>query len=251
MPSVRSICEDTLTELGVLGEGESMTATQGARALLRLQNQIDAWAANRLTLALQTRTVFTLTSGSSSVTLGPTGATVTMPRPVWIDSAAYIIPASSPAVENPGGLAILSRDEFAAISIKALSSALPQVCFYQTSTDTVLGTLTFWPVVSQNVSIVIYTPTAVGVPASLDSILTGPPGYQEAFMYQLAVRLVNPFGLDIANFPLLGGLAREAFDTIKRVNVQPGTLGMDPALTVQHGGGYNILSDNSAGPSGR
>ena len=40
-----------------------------------------------------------------------------------------------------------------------------------------------------------------GVPATLDSILLGPPGYQDAFMYQLALRLCTPF----AKTPPVGG----------------------------------------------
>lgn len=241
MPTVRAICVDALTELGVLGEGEDMTATQGARALLRAQNMIDGWQAKRLLNPVQLRTVFVLTSGTSTVTLGPTGGTVTMPRPVWIDAVNYLIPASSPAVESP--IAIMGRDQYNALSIKALTSALPTQCFYQTSLDTVLGSLFFWPQVTQNVSIALYTPQPIGVPTTLASILTGPPGWQEAFMYQLAIRLVNPFGLDVANFPLLPGLAKSALDTIQMVTVMPGSLGVDAAL-VPIGGGYNVLTDS-------
>lgn len=247
MPTIRAIGDDALREIGVLAEDETMTASQGAIALLRIQHQIDAWAADRLTLAIQTRTSFTLTSGTSTVTLGPAGGTVTMPRPVWIDSAAYVIPSSSPATEVP--IAII-RDPatYAAISMKAMTSSLPTSCFYQTSLDTVLGALFFWPQVTQNVTIVIYTPTAIGVPTTLDSILTGPPGYQEAFMYQLALRLVTPFGVNVAEqCPLLPKMATDALATIKRVNVKPGTLGVDPALVPMSGGGYNIYSDNSSG----
>lgn len=245
MPTVRAICTDALTEIGVLADGEGMSPSQGARCLLRCQHMIDAWQAQRLALAIQLRTTFTLTSGSSSVTLGPSGADVTMARPVWIDSAAYVVPSSSPAVESP--IAVI-RDPlaYAQISIKSLSSALPTDCFYQTSLDTALGTLTFWPVVSQNVTIAIYTPQGIGVPATLDSVLTGPPGYQEAFLYQLAVRLLTPFGVPASSVPLLvgeNGFAETAWRTIARVNLKPGTLTLDPALVPYPTAAYNVLTD--------
>ncbi len=247
MASVRSIITDALTEIGVLEDGETMSASQGALGLLRTQNMIDSWAADRLTLSLQLRTTFTLLSGTSTVTLGPVGADVTMGRPVWINSCNYIIPGTNPAVESPIG--IMDEDAYANISIKALSSALPMQCFYQTNLTDALGSLFFWPQVSQDVDIALYTPQAVSVPATLDSILIGPPGYQDAFMYQLALRLCTPMGVAVP--PLLPQMAGRAFETMKRPNVSPGQLGIDPALIPNMGAGYNVLTDNQSAPSNR
>ncbi len=246
MPTVRSICADALMEIGVLAPGESMSAENGAVALKRVQHMLGAWQADRLTLAVQTRTTFTLTSGTSTVTLGPSGATVTMTRPVWIDGCAYVIPGSSPAVEVP--IAIMDRDQYAATTIKALTSSLPTQCFYQTALTGVLGSLYFWPQVTQNVTIALYAPQGIGVPTTLDDVLGGPDGYQEAFMYNLAVRLLTPFGQNPQEFPLLvgpDGFAAKAMQAIRRANTMPGLLGVDPALSHGCGGGYNYLTDNS------
>lgn len=237
-------------EIGVLAPGESMTAENGAVALKRVQHMIDAWLADRLTLAVQTRTTFTLTSGTSTVTLGPSGATVTMQRPVWIDLCNYVIPGTTSAVEC--NLAPMGRDQYALNSIKALPSSLPMQFFYQTSLTTALGSLYFWPQVTQNVTIALYTPQGIGVPTTLDDILLGPEGYQEAFMYNLAVRLLTPFGQSPQEFPLLvgpDGFAAKAMKVIHRANTMPGLLGVDPALSPVCGAGYNILSDNSNAPS--
>ncbi len=252
MPSVRSIITDAMTEIGVLEAGESLSGEQGALGLLRTQNMIDSWAADRLTLSLQLRTTFTLLSGTSTVTLGPSGADVTMGRPVWINSCNYIIPGTSPAVESPIG--IMDEDAYANISIKALSSALPMQCFYQTNLTDALGSLFFWPQVSQNVQIALYTPQAVSVPATLNTILIGPPGYQEAFMYQLAERLMTPMGVKAEDVPLLvgpDGHAARATRNMKRPNVDPGQMGIDPALVPNMGAGYNVLTDNQSAPSNR
>lgn len=248
MPTVRAIAADALQEIGVLGEDDTMTPSQGAIALLRIHNQIDAWQADRLTLAIQTRTVFTLISGTSTVTLGPAGGTVTMQRPVWLNAVTYIIPATSPAIEVP--IDLLSEDAYNMLAIKGLQSAYPTQCFYQTSYTSVLGSLFFWPTVTQNVQIALYTPTAVDAPVTLNDILTGPPGYQEAFMYQLALRLMSPFAKKAEDYPLLvgpDGMAAKALATIKRVNVNPGQLSIDNALFPMPGAGYNVLSDNFSG----
>lgn len=228
-----------MQELGVLAEDEAMSASQGAFCLLRFQHQVDAWQAQRIALILQTRTVFTLTSGSSTVTLGPSGATVTMQRPVWVNTVNYIIPGSAPATESP--IAPMDEDRYADLSIKALSSTLPTEFFYQTSLDTVLGSLFFWPTVSQNVQIALYTPQGLIVPATLDSVITGPPGCQDALMYQLALRLATPFGVALP--PALPGLAERAWTIFTSANVRIGQLSTDPSVLTWGGAGYNIYTD--------
>lgn len=246
MPTIRVIATDALRELGVLAETEAMNASQGALALLRAQNMFDSWAAQRLTLSRQLRTSFTLVSGTSAVTIGP-GGTVNITRPMFLNHVTYVVPGSSPPVEMASGLAMLDEDQYAALTIKTLSSALPTQCFYQVNLDGVLGTLTFWPVVSQNVDMVLYTPEAVSIPLSLNTVLTGPSGYAEAFMYQLALRLVTPFGVRVdEQCPLLPQMAARAWDTMTKPNVQPGLLGMDPAVTAnarRGSGSYNVLTD--------
>jgi hypothetical protein len=245
MPTIRAIATDSLRELGVLAATEAMDASQGALALLRAQNMFDSWAAMRLTLSRQLRTQFTLTSGSSTATLGP-GGTAVMVRPMFLNSASYIVPGSSPPVEAPEGLALLDQDQYAALTIKTLSNALPTAVFYQVNLDGILGTLTFWPVVAQNVDIVIYTPEAVPIPLSLNTVLTGPSGYAEAFMYQLALRLVTPFGVRVEEqCPMLPEMAARAWDVLTKPNVRPGLLGMDPAVTQPtQRGGYNVYTDS-------
>src|SRR5678815_5248871 len=138
-----SICTDALREIGVLGEDEAMSANQGAFALLRFQNQIDAWAADRLTLSRQSRTSITWPSSTSSQTIGPSGADITSARPVWINQITYVIPATSPEVEVQMGP--MDQESYALQSIKSLSSSLPQQFFYQTDIADILGSIFLWP----------------------------------------------------------------------------------------------------------
>lgn len=243
MATVRAIVTDAYREIGVLGIAQALSASLGAIGLVRFQNQLDAWQADRLTLAVQARTTFTLGSGESSVTLGPSGADVTIaPTPMWLDTVNYINPNSDPAQEVPVG--IMDRDAYATLSIKELGSALPLQCFYQRSNTTGLGTLFVWPRVTQDVDMVLYSPQGVGVPTTLDSVVVGPPGYADAFLYELALRLCPPTGTtppDGLDGPL--GRAAVAKQTMKRPNVMPGVMGVDPALRPSSGAGYNVYSD--------
>ncbi len=244
MPTVRTIAADALMEIGALGQGETMAAADAALALLRIQTMIDAWAADRLTLSVQSQTEIAWPSATSFQTIGP-GGNIDVQRPVWVSQMNYVIPGSSPAVETP--MAPMNDDQYAQNTIKLLQSALPQQYYYQTSITTVLGSLYIWPQPTQVVTLMLYAPQAVGVPASLDSVLLGPPGYQQAFMYQLALRLCTPFSRPVPS--LLPSMAAEAYALMKRQNVDPGLLGCDPALIPRGGGGYNVLSDNYSAPS--
>ncbi len=244
MATFRDICTDAMMEIGALGQGETMSAPDAQLCLRYGQRMLDAWAADRLTLSVQSATSITWPSSTSTQTIGP-GGDIDVQRPVWINQINYVIPGSSPAVETP--MAPMNEDQYSQNTIKLLQSSLPQQYFYQTSIDTVLGTLYIWPEPTQQVTLKIYAPQAVGVPASLDSILLGPPGYLQAYHYQLALKICTPFAKQVP--PLLPGLAADAYALMKRQNVDPGLLGCDPALIPRGSGGYNVLSDSISAPS--
>jgi len=243
MATVRAIVTDAYMEIGVLGVGQSLSPALADLGLLRFQNQLDAWQADRLSLAVQARVTFTLTSGTSTVTIGTGGSVTTTPAtsitPMFLDTVCYVNPGSSPEQEVEIGQ--MDRDTYARLTIKELSSALPLQCFYQRSNTTALGSLFIWPQVDQNVTMVLYSPQGVGVPTTLDSAVTGPAGYARAFMKELALELCAATGTTPP--ALLEGQAAQAKRVMQRPNVMPAVLGVDPALTQTTGCGYNILSD--------
>lgn len=240
MATVRDLITDAYLEIGVLGVGEPLSAELAAVGLLRFQNLRDAWQADRLTLAVQVRTSFTLASGTSTVTIGPSGADVTLnPTPLYLDTVTYVNPDSDPEQEVKIGQ--MDRDTYARLSIKELGSALPLQCFYQRSNTTGLGSLFLWPQVTQDVTIVLYSPQGQGVPTSLDDTVIGPPGYARASMLDLALDLCTPTGTAVPE--TLPAKRAAAMQTMQRPNVIPSTMRVDPALTPGTGAGYNILSD--------
>ncbi len=143
---VRDILTDALMEIGVLQATETPTSADAQLALRRFQTQIDAWAADRLTLSIQSETSVSWPSATSTQTIGP-GGNINVQRPVWISTITYVIPGTSPSVEVTMGP--MDPDQYAQLTIKGLVSALPQLFFYQTSIDTALGTVFLWPQPSQ------------------------------------------------------------------------------------------------------
>lgn len=247
MATAREFCSLALQEIGVLAAGETADAANMAFAFTRFQQQLNSWQADGNALAVQNRLTYTLPSGENTATIGPVGGDITAQRPVFVRGVNYLIPGSTPPVETPMGP--MDDDQYMALSIKTLESQLPTLYFYQSSVDSVLGTFFFWPTVTQNVEIAIYVAVGVGEPATLTSTVQGPPGYAEAFLYDLAYRLCTPFGRPVP--PLLPQMRSEAIGRMKRQNVQPGLMGVDQALIGGYAGGYNVLSDTTTGPSNR
>ncbi len=76
-------------EIGAIDPLEPLTAENSAIGLSRLQDQIDAWGADRLTIAVQDRVTYTLPSGTNTVTIGPTLDAVPFVSPAWSFSTSF------------------------------------------------------------------------------------------------------------------------------------------------------------------
>ncbi len=233
-----------MLEIGAYGPGETIAPVHAQLGLLRFQNQIDSWQADDLALFLQTPLNFTLTAGTSTFTVGPSGNLVTM-RPTYIEGMNYQIPGTTPITEVPMGP--MDDDQYLALSQKTLSSSLPQL--YHLNATVPNATIFIWPKVSQNVVITTYFDQGVAIPVALNSSVTGPQGYAEAFMYQLALRLCGPMARPIPDG--LPEMAAAAYARMRRPNIEPGILGVDVALGPTSGRGFNILTGQTSGSSNR
>ena len=242
MATVLSIVTQALQEIGVYSQGDNISPADAQVCLLRFQNQLDAWQAEELTLAVNTPLTFTIPSSTSTFTIGPTGDIVAQ-RPVWIQAMNYVVVGSSPEVETV--MAPMSDDQYDAQSIKHLTSSYPTQYYYNTSFSTLLGSMFVWPTPTQNVKVYVYVKQGAGVPVALTDTILGPAGYQDAYIYQLALRLCTPFARPVPQ--LLPSMAAEAYARVKRANLQPGLLGVDAALVPTSGGSYNVLNDTNTG----
>lgn len=244
MATALNIITDAMVEIGAYAPGETIASAHQALGLLRFQNQLDSWQADMLSLNLQTRLTYALTSGTSSFTIGPTGNLVTT-RPVFIEGVNYLNPGSTPSTEVP--MAPMDSDQYMALSQKSLSSSLPMQYYYNATTTN--GTMNIWPVVTQNVTLALYLDQGIDIPAALTTVVAGPQGYAEAFMYQLALRLCGPMARPIPQG--LPEMAAAAYARMRRPNVEPPIMGLDAAVVPSFGdsGAFNILTGNTSGPS--
>ena len=241
MATANDIINDALTEIQVLEAGEIPSAADTQLGFLRLNNMMDSFQAERLMIFTIPRiNLGNLTIGKQTYTLG-IGGDFNIPRPARIERYGII------TLNNPGQPLELplnsfgsdmTVDQWAQIPVKNILSALPLYVWDDGGNP--LRNLSYWCIPNALVQATIYPWMALTSFPDLVTDITFPPGYQECVMYQLALRLANPFGGNIP--PLLSTMAIEAKARVMSFNMPMLDLGVDPALTAKTGY-YNWISD--------
>lgn len=230
----------SLKTLGILGQGETPAPNDAEDARLRLNDFLDALATQRLTIYNQARSTYSLVNGQQTYSIGTNGTPdFSQVRPLWIDNVGIILPNVTPANEIQIGPP-LTQSQWAALVVKELESPLPSGCYYNQTYPN--GELSFWPVPNDaTVDVALYYPspgtTAV---ASLATTLSIPPGWARMLRYNLACELAPEFGAPIP--PRVQLVADESLADIKRTNLQPQDLMIDPALTNVYARPWNIYT---------
>lgn len=230
--TAQDLIRSALVLTGTLAQGESPSAEDSADAFTRLNRLVSAWQNQRLTIWVTERKVYTLTASKQTYTIG-VGADFNQARPQFLSYAGLILTTPNPDVEIP--LDVINVKDWSQQSIKALTSTLPTRVYYETVFPTTgasagWGNVIFWPTPTQVNDVALYCPLPLSEFAALATDYTLPPGYQEALEYNLAKRLIQA-GMGLReHLPDISDMARESLAAIKRVNYQPVTASIDPAL---------------------
>lgn len=240
--TVRNICTDALYDLMVLSADETMSATDGAFALRKLNSLVDQWTSESLLLYSEVRTVWTISSGDGSYTVG-TGANVNVARPTVVDGVSFQSTADNPKVEIP--LVPLTEQAWQAIAIKDLQSTLPGYYFYNPTFPT--ATLNLYPVpTSSTLQGVFYCQAQVGEFTSLDTVISLPPGWKRCLVANLAVELAPGYGTEPS--AAVQKIAVESKGTLKRSNIRPVDAALDGGALIggnrKHSSYYDFLTGN-------
>lgn len=236
-----SLISGAFNVLGMYEAGESPTAAESSGALRRLNNLIRRWSLEHFTIPFVARTVKAITANQASYTVG-TGGDINIVRPAVLEGVGLLLNDAQPfPVEIPRGL--MSDDAWQAVPVKDLTNPLFTDGYYNPTYSGQLGTLTLWPVPTDDTtSVVVYALQQLGTFADTTTSYDVPDGYEEALEYQLALRLATPYGRPIP--PELPGLAASALAVIKRANAgaRLNDVPQDPAYTHDRKGGYNIVT---------
>ena len=221
--------------IGQLAEGETPSAATSADALTAMNQMLDSWSSERLSVFSTQDQTFTWTQGLRSQTLGPTGDFVGN-RPVLLDDATYF---RDPSNNISFGIKIINQQQYDGIAVKTVTSTYPQVLWINMDMPNV--SMYIYPVPTKALEWHFISVTELTEPATLATTLVVPPGYLRAFRFNLASEIAAEFGVEPP--PQVQRIAMSSKRNIKRINNPDDVMSL-PYSIVATRQRFNIYAGN-------
>lgn len=221
--------------IGQLAESEVPSAATSADALAALNQMIDSWSTERLSVYATQDQVFSWPAGERTRTLGPTGNFVGL-RPIQVLDSTYF---RDPTTNVSYGLRFLNELQYNNIAVKTVSSTYPQVLWVNMTHPDI--TMYVYPVPTRLLEFHFISVQELAEPAALDTELVFPPGYLRAFRYNLAMELAPEFGVEPS--PQVQRIAMTSKRNLKRINNPDDVMAM-PYSIITRRNRYNIYAGN-------
>ena len=196
--------------LGILAEGETPSAATSQDCLMALNQMIDSWNTERLSVFSTQDQTFLWPVGEIQRTLGPTGDFVGN-RPVYFDDATYY---RDPGTNVSFGIKFINQQQYDGIAVKTVTSTYPQVIFVNMTFPDV--TMFIYPRPTRLLEWHFISVEELNKPADLSTTLYYPPGYLRAFTYNLACEIAPEFGIEPSQ--QVQRIAMTSKRDLKRVN---------------------------------
>jgi hypothetical protein len=236
MTTVGDQIYSALRLIGQLAEGETPSTSTSQDALLAFNQMVDSWNTERLSVYCTLDQVFSWPAGEITRTLGPSGDFIGQ-RPVsLLDSTFYKTTGQGSFACTP---LMINEDQYNAISVKNTSSTLPQVIWVNNTFPDI--TIKAYPEPSQVLEWHFISVQPLPQYSDLTTVLYFPPGYMEAFYFNLAVKLAPQFGVEAS--ATVKETAKYSKLTLMRINSPHDVMSMPLAL-VSRNQRYNILTGN-------
>ena len=221
--------------LGVLAEGEVPSAETAQDALMAMNQMIDSWDTERLSVFCTQDQVFTWPAGLVSRTLGPTGDFVGL-RPVLLDDSTYY---RDPGTGVSFGVKFINQQQYNGIAVKTVTSTYPQVIFVNNTFPDI--DMYVYPRPTRDLEWHFVSVQKLDNPAGLATVLLFPPGYLRAFTYNLAMEIAPEFGLEPS--PQVQRIAMTSKRNLKRINNPDDVMSLPYAIVATRQR-FNIYAGN-------
>jgi hypothetical protein len=180
MATVRDIISDACQLVGILGQGEAQTDADAQLCLREANRMLGTWSNNRsLVFEIRDRTL-ALTSGTGAYSSALLGA-----RPIKIENQSIY---DSNGVQYP--LTQVGVDVWTSIAYPA-SPGIPYWLYIAPGYPATVYNL--FPVPIGGLTLHLYAWEQLTAFASLNTTIALPPGYEDALVYNLAVRFAPIF----------------------------------------------------------
>jgi hypothetical protein len=221
--------------IGQLAESEQPSVATAQDALNAMNQMIDSWSTERLSVFATQDQVFTWPPNVISRTLGPSGDFVGN-RPILLDDSTYF---KDPTNGISFGIKIINQQQYDGIAVKTVTSTYPQVMWINMDYDSI--DMYVYPVPTKALEWHFISVTELAQPATLDTVLSFPPGYLRAFKYNLACEIAAEFGVEPSQ--QVSRIAMSSKRTLKRIN-NPDDIMSLPYSIVGTRQRFNIFAGN-------
>lgn len=213
------LIKSSLRLINAIAIGETPTGQETTDSLRVLNNLLETWSTENLTVYTQESLTFNLIPGQASYTIGAGGNWVAT-RPVNIEIAR----TRYQGVDFP--LERIDEDWYNLIAVKTQQSQIP--CWFKYDAEFPLGVVTLWPVPNFASTITLTVNKQFAAVPTSATVLSYPPGYERALRYVLAVELGPEYGVLVPQ--LVVDIAKGAKASIKRANNKSPVSRSDEAL---------------------
>ena len=221
--------------IGQLPEGEQPSVATAQDALVAMNQMIDSWSTERLSVFATQDQVFTWPPYVISRTLGPSGDFIGN-RPILLDDSTYF---RDPTNGISFGIKIINQQQYDGIAVKTVTSTYPQVMWINMDYDSI--DMYVYPVPTKALEWHFISVTELTQPATLDTVMAFPPGYLRAFKYNLACEIAAEFGVEPSQ--QVSRIAMSSKRTLKRIN-NPDDIMSLPYSIVGTRQRFNIFAGN-------
>ena len=221
--------------IGQLAEGEEPSAATATDALAALNQMIDSWNTERLSVFSTQDQVFSWLPNFATRTLGPTGDFVGN-RPILVDDSTYF---RDPSSNISFGIKLVNQQQYNGIAVKTVTSTYPQVIFVNMGFPDI--TMSIYPRPTRDLEWHFVSVQELSEPATLATNLTFPPGYLRAFAYNLAMEFAPEFGVEPSE--QVKRIAMTSKRNLKRINNPDDVMSMPYAIVASRQR-FNIYAGN-------
>jgi hypothetical protein len=226
--------------LGVLAEGETSSASVMQDSLMAMNQMIDSWNTERLSVFSTIDQIVEWPVGSINATLGPSGSLVrlngTAVRPILVDDATYF---RDPQTNVSYGIKLINQQQYNGIAVKTVTSTYPQVMFVNMTYPDI--DIFIYQRPTRLLEFHFISVQELAEPATLATVLAFPPGYLRAFTYNLAMEIAPEFGVEPS--PQVQRIAMTSKRNLKRINNPDDVMSMPYAIVATRQR-FNIYSGN-------
>ena len=218
MTTAIDLIQSSMRLATVLASGETATADEATDGLKALNDILENWSLENLSVWQGNNEQYTLTPNVATYTIGP-GGDFNATRPVRIGMSFVRVNGADFPVTSWG------LDEYNAVAVKNIGG-IPERFVYLNEYP--LGQIILYPVPATVSTLFLNTDRVLAFPLTLATNLSFPPGYEKALRYTLAVNLAPEYG--VMPSPAVVAIATASKADLKRANKKQVVAAYDQTL---------------------